>query len=59
MSKHDVQCLWEVGAQLGEGPLWMAEQNRLYFVDLKKQTCTRWKPAASAAAGPCRTICAG
>lgn len=37
MSKHDVQCLWEVGAQLGEGPLWVAEQNRLYFVDLKNQ----------------------
>ena len=38
MSKHEVQCLWEVGAQLGEGPLWVAEQNRLYFVDLKNQT---------------------
>lgn len=38
MSKHDVQCLWEAGAQLGEGPLWVAEQNRLYFVDLKNQT---------------------
>ena len=37
MSKHDVQCLWELGAQLGEGPLWVAEQNRLYFVDLKNQ----------------------
>jgi len=31
MSKHDVQCLWAVGAQLGEGPLWVAEQNRLYL----------------------------
>ena len=38
MSKHDVQCLWQLGAQLGEGPLWVAEQNRLYFVDLKNQT---------------------
>ena len=38
MSNHDVQCLWQVGAQLGEGPLWVAEQNRLYFVDLKNQT---------------------
>ena len=38
MSNHDVQCLWQVGTQLGEGPLWVAEQNRLYFVDLKNQT---------------------
>ncbi|WP_332853195.1 SMP-30/gluconolactonase/LRE family protein [Duganella sp. S19_KUP01_CR8] len=37
MSKHDVQCIWEAGAELGEGPLWVAEQNRLYFVDLKNQ----------------------
>ncbi len=35
--KFDVQCLWEANAQLGEGPLWVAEQNRLYFVDLKNQ----------------------
>jgi D-xylonolactonase len=35
MSNHDVQCLWQAGAQLGEGPLWVAEQHRLYFVDLK------------------------
>lgn len=33
-----VECLWEVGAQLGEGPLWVAEQERLYFVDLKGRT---------------------
>ena len=38
MSKYEVQCLWQLGAQLGEGPLWVAEQNRLYFVDLKNQT---------------------
>ncbi|RFP14996.1 MULTISPECIES: SMP-30/gluconolactonase/LRE family protein [unclassified Duganella] len=37
MSKHDVQCIWEAGAELGEGPLWVAEQNRLYFVDLKNR----------------------
>jgi sugar lactone lactonase YvrE len=28
-------CIWPLGAQLGEGPLWMAEQQRLYFVDIK------------------------
>ena len=38
MSKYEVQCLWDLGAQLGEGPLWVAEQQRLYFVDLKSKT---------------------
>ncbi|MGV7208882.1 SMP-30/gluconolactonase/LRE family protein [Oxalobacteraceae bacterium A2-2] len=38
MSNYDVQCLWEAKAQLGEGPLWVAEQKRLYFVDLKGKT---------------------
>jgi D-xylonolactonase len=37
MSKYEVRCIWEAGAQLGEGPLWVAEQNRLYFVDLKNK----------------------
>lgn len=37
MSKHEVQVLWDVGAQLGEGPVWVEEQQRLYFVDLKSK----------------------
>ena len=37
-NEYDVQCLWPAGAQLGEGPLWVAEQQRLYFVDLKGKT---------------------
>lgn len=32
---NQVECLWQVDALLGEGPVWVAEQNRLYFVDLK------------------------
>lgn len=27
-------CLWPLGAELGEGPLWHAAEQRLYFVDL-------------------------
>lgn len=27
-------CIWPVSAQLGEGPVWVAEQLRLYFVDI-------------------------
>ncbi|KQW93953.1 SMP-30/gluconolaconase/LRE-like protein [Massilia sp. Root418] len=29
---------WQLGAELGEGPLWLPEQQRLYFVNLKGST---------------------
>lgn len=28
-------CLWDVGAELGEGPVWDEVNRRLYFVDIK------------------------
>ncbi|MBC7942869.1 MAG: SMP-30/gluconolactonase/LRE family protein [Chitinophagaceae bacterium] len=28
------QCIWALGAELGEGPLWMADSQQLYFVDI-------------------------
>jgi sugar lactone lactonase YvrE len=28
-------CVWPVGAELGEGPLWQAAENAVYFVDVK------------------------
>ncbi len=31
-------CLWPLAAELGEGPLWLPEQQRLYFVDLVRNT---------------------
>lgn len=31
-------CVWPVGAELGEGPLWVAREQRLYFVDIKGGT---------------------
>ncbi|WP_229490537.1 SMP-30/gluconolactonase/LRE family protein [Pseudoduganella namucuonensis] len=32
------RLLWQLGAELGEGPLWLPEQQRLYFVNLKGST---------------------
>lgn len=32
------QNLWPLGAELGEGPVWIPEQNRLYFVNLVGNT---------------------
>lgn len=30
-----VECVWPVGAVLGEGPMWSAADGRLWFVDIK------------------------
>ncbi|NRR28913.1 SMP-30/gluconolactonase/LRE family protein, partial [Oxalobacteraceae bacterium] len=38
MKTSEAQCIWNVGAELGEAPLWMVEQQRLYFVNLKGNT---------------------
>jgi D-xylonolactonase len=31
----NVECVWPVGAVLGEGPVWSAEDRTLWFVDIK------------------------
>lgn len=31
---HDVRCIWPVGAELGEGPVWVEREKALYFVDI-------------------------
>ncbi|MDG2522085.1 SMP-30/gluconolactonase/LRE family protein [Caulobacter segnis] len=41
----DVQCVWAVEAELGEGPVWMAGQNAVWFVDIKKKNIHRFEPA--------------
>jgi xylono-1,5-lactonase len=33
----DVECVWPVGAVLGEGPLWSPAERALWFVDIKGQ----------------------
>lgn len=34
----NVTCVWQIQAELGEGPLWVAQENSVYWVDiLKKQ----------------------
>ncbi|MET0336197.1 MAG: SMP-30/gluconolactonase/LRE family protein [Caulobacter sp.] len=41
----DVQCVWPVEAELGEGPVWMADQGALWFVDIKKKNIHRFEPS--------------
>ena len=38
----DVECVWPVGAQLGEGPFWSAAEQALWFVDIKGRQIHRY-----------------
>jgi len=39
----EVVCIWEIPAQLGEGPLWVAAENALYWVDIIGQQAHRFR----------------
>jgi D-xylonolactonase len=36
-------CVWDVAAELGEGPVWCAREQALYFVDILRCTIYRWR----------------
>jgi D-xylonolactonase len=36
------RCLWEVQAELGEGPAWVPRERALYFVDILGRRIHRW-----------------
>lgn len=38
---NEVTCIWEIPAQLGEGPLWVAAENAIYWVDIISQKVHR------------------
>ena len=44
----DVECVWPVGAILGEGPVWSATEQALWFVDIKAPAVHRYHPATGA-----------
>jgi sugar lactone lactonase YvrE len=37
--------VWEVGAELGEGPVWVARDAALWFTDIKRRKLHRYDPA--------------
>ncbi|MBW3618570.1 MAG: SMP-30/gluconolactonase/LRE family protein [Proteobacteria bacterium] len=39
------ECLWNLGAELGEGALWSARDRAVWFVDIKKRQVHRLDPA--------------
>jgi sugar lactone lactonase YvrE len=44
----DVECVWPVGAILGEGPFWSATDQSVWFVDIKAPAIHRFHPATGA-----------
>ncbi len=40
----DVRCIWEAEATLGEGPVWVARERALYWVDIKSCLVHRYEP---------------
>lgn len=45
--KHEAQCVWDAGAILGEGPLWSAREQALYWVDILSNRLHRYAPNAA------------
>lgn len=41
----EVECVWALGAQLGEGPIWMADEKAVWFVDIKAHKIHRFVPS--------------
>lgn len=41
----EVECVWPVGAILGEGPVWSADEQAVWFVDIKAPAIHRFHPA--------------
>jgi xylono-1,5-lactonase len=44
----EVECVWPIGAVLGEGPLWSAAEQAVWFVDIKGPAIHRYHPASGA-----------
>ena len=42
------ESVWSVGAELGEGPVWVERDRALWFVDIKRQQIHRFEPASGA-----------
>ena len=40
--------IWELAAELGEGPVWVERDQALWFVDIKKKQLHRYDPASGA-----------
>lgn len=46
MSDREPAPVWELEAELGEGPVWVERDRALWFVDIKKRQVHRFDPAS-------------
>jgi sugar lactone lactonase YvrE len=46
----EVDCVWPLGALLGEGPLWAEDEGALWFTDIEGRALHRYHPATAARA---------
>jgi sugar lactone lactonase YvrE len=44
MLQNGVQCVWQAGAALGEGPFWSVREQALYWVDILNHRLHRYAP---------------
>lgn len=42
------ECVWDLGAELGEGPVWMPQDRAVWFVDIKGHKIHRFEPETEA-----------
>lgn len=42
----EARCVWEAGASLGEGPVWVAGEGAVYWVDINGNRIHRYVPAS-------------
>ncbi len=47
-AQAEVRCVWPAGATLGEGAVWVARENALYWVDIKAPAVHRYEPDSGA-----------
>src|SRR5215212_8196105 len=45
MESTEPRSVWDVGAELGEGPVWVERDRALWFTDIKRQKIYRFDPA--------------
>lgn len=45
---YAVECVWPLGAELGEGPVWVPRDAALWFVDIKGHKIHRYDPSSGA-----------
>ena len=49
---RELQCIWPVAAELGEGPVWVEREQALYFVDILGQAIHRWRASGETRSWP-------